>query len=532
MATKPVVQPEAWATDAVYTTGPYVGQPQKVVPPPTFAAEGHRPGASWPTPAEYENSQQNRITGLVRWVFLGSSAGAADAHIVETNAAGRTAVTGLTVNDGVDETAVSITAAATGGNRALLVTCTAGASTAVQVDIGAASTTAVSTATGAGPFATGYNVSMVGTPGGGAGFRCSADAATGGYTIDVLHAGSGNGARIVHIGSGNGLIVNAASGTGGAVVVSGNSTTQALNVTGGNGQPAIAAVAGTNATAALVALGAGTSYGIDATGGASSGSADAIRGTAVNAGAAGVHGRSASGAGSGCGVQGDGLGAGQIGIFGTATAGYAFLFQGDSTPPLYAIGRFVPQSVDPTASTSTGDWTISLQNQFRYCVSGFGYKPIMSMPTNGSAVLGVANMAYLAVVTVSASGASWNNVLTVTCSASQGNGFASVAGGNTVKVRFTCEVRTTSLAPNTLNLQFLDLTTGGPAFAAWTGTGSGTAAGYYLGFSVLDWQRAVVAESNRTPTLDGDLTIQVQAQSVAGVNLQIRNARLEIIGSY
>lgn len=375
-------------------------------------------------------------------------------------------------------------------------------------------------------------IAMTGTPNTGTGIRVNADNTTAAPAVRVEHQGTGSGVSVIQVGSGTAGLFNASGGSGFALQVNGNASNVGAAFTGGAAQPAMQVLAGTNASAALVALASGTSYGIDATGGAGSGSADAIRGTAVNAGAAGVHGRSSSGAGGGCGVQGDGLGTGQIGIFGTATAGYAFLFQGDSTPPLYAIGRFVPQSVDPTSSTSTGDWTISLQNQFRYCVSGFGYKPIVSMPTNGSAVLAVANMAYNTTVTVNTSGASWTNVISAACLASQGNGFASQAAGNTVKIRFTCEVRTTSAAANTLNLQFLDLTSGGPAFAAWTGTGSGATAGYYLGSAVLDWQRAVVAESNRTPVSDGDLTIQVQAQSAAGVNLQIRNARLEIIGSY
>ena len=102
MPTKPIVQPEAWATDAVYTTGPFIGQPQKVVPPGAFAAEGHRPGSLYPTPAEYENSQQNRITELCRWLFLGTSAPDPDAHVVETNASGYAGLFGLDITNTVD----------------------------------------------------------------------------------------------------------------------------------------------------------------------------------------------------------------------------------------------------------------------------------------------------------------------------------------------------------------------------------------------------------------------------------------------
>lgn len=530
MATKPAVQPEAWATDAVYTTGPFVGQPQKAVPPAAFAAEGHRPGSLWPTPAEYENSQQNRITGLARWVFAGSFAGGSDAHIVETDAAGRTAVTGLTVNDPVDETAVSITAVATAANFGLLVSCSTGG-TAVATSIGNAGAINYLGGTGSGAGAEGMRIAMTGTPNTGTGIRVNADAATAAPALRAEHQGSGQGLLITHIGSGDAAVINAA-GSGFALTVFGNSSNVASSFVGGAGQAAIQAVAGTNAPAAIGAQASGTSYGIDALGGAGSGSADAIRGTAVNVGAVGVHGRSSSGAGNGAGLQGDGIGDGQIGVFGTAVNGYAFLFQGDATPPLYAIGRFVPQSVDPTASTSTGDWTISLQNQFRYCVSGFGYKPIMSMPTNGSAVIGINNIANgAAVVVVSSVSPSWDNIISVTCSASQGNGFASEAAGNTVKVRFTCEIRTTSAATNRINLRFVDLTSGGP-FATWTGAGGGATDGFTLPADTVEWQRVIVAEANRAPDVDGDLTIQVQGQATSGTAMQIRNARIEIIGSY
>lgn len=535
MATKPSSTPEIWASNALYTTGPFIGLSSKVVPAPAIAAEGHRPGAAFPTPAEYENSQQNLITTWIKnWLSLGSSAGAADAHVVETNAAGRTAVTGLTVNDPVDETAVSITSVATAANMGLLVSCTTGG-TAVATSIGNAGAINYLAGTGSGAGAEGVRVAMTGTPNTGTGYRVNADAATAAPGVRIEHQGSGHGLLLTHIGSGQGAIINAASGSGFGLTVNGNSSNVAASITGGAGQAALQAIAGNNAAAAIGAQAAGTSYGIDALGGAGSGSADAIRGTAVNVGAVGVHGRSSSGAGNGAGVQGDGIGAGQIGVFGTATAGYAFLFQGDSTPPLYPIGRFVPQSADPTASTSTGDFTISVQDQFRYCVAGFGYKPFMSMPTNGSAVIGVANLANGAVpIVVNASGASWNNVLTVSCLASQGNGFYSQLAGNTVKVRFTAEVRTTSLAANVLNLQLVD-TTGVPfTFASWTGSGSAPTAGFLLGVADTGWQRTILAEGNRAPGSDGNLTIQVQAQKTGGgaSNMEIRNARLEVLGAF
>lgn len=519
MAVKPLTQPIYWATDPVYSTGPFIGQPQKVTPPLAYAAEGHRPGSNFPTPAEYENDQQYNLTGLARWVFAGSAAGAADAHPLETNAAGRTAATGLTINDPVDEVAVQVTGVGV-AVPAVLVTNTSGGGGIVS-QIGNTNGVAMAASLGTGS-GFGFYAGMSGTGLTGTGFRVDADAATAGSGMIINHAGSGVGVEVTVTGTGRGFTV--VGGTGDEAIV----------VVGGAGQGAITATSGTNGPSAIAAVGAGTAYGIDAFGGNGSGSADGVRGTAVNANAAGVHGRSASIAGGGAGVQGDGIGAGQIGVFGTATAGYAFLFQGDNTPPLYAIGRFVPQTADPTASTSTGDFTISVQDQFRYCVAGFGYKPFMSMPTNGSAVIGVANLAHGAVpIVVNQSGALWNTVLTVSCLASQGNGFYSQLAGNTVKVRFTAEVRTTSVAANVLNLQLVD-TTGAPfTFASWTGSGSAATAGFLLGVADTGWQRTIIAEANRAPGSDGNLSIQVQAQKIgAAANMEIRNARLEVLGAF
>ena len=54
MATKPSTSPRLWGTNALYTTGPFIGQPGKVDPGVGVAAEGHRPGAAFPTPAEFK----------------------------------------------------------------------------------------------------------------------------------------------------------------------------------------------------------------------------------------------------------------------------------------------------------------------------------------------------------------------------------------------------------------------------------------------------------------------------------------------
>lgn len=186
MPTKPSVQPEYWATDAVYTTGPFIGQPQKVVPPGGFAAEGHRPGSLFPTPAEYENSQQNGITGLARWTFAGTFNPDPDAHIVETDSTGRAGLHGLTVTDTADETAVQI-----GGSNTiaptLSVQCTTDA-TRIQADLGTSNGIGFDTQCGAGTCV-GYNVFMATSPG--TGMNLQADAGTTGRPLVVTNAGTG-----------------------------------------------------------------------------------------------------------------------------------------------------------------------------------------------------------------------------------------------------------------------------------------------------------------------------------------------------
>ncbi len=82
----------AWATDANYAAGPAAGNPTKILIP--NAGQALVPGDD--LVPEYMNQAYSEISAWVTWVFDGSSAGAADAHIVETDANGDTAVQDLT----------------------------------------------------------------------------------------------------------------------------------------------------------------------------------------------------------------------------------------------------------------------------------------------------------------------------------------------------------------------------------------------------------------------------------------------------
>lgn len=95
MATKPTV-PFTWSTDANFSSGAASGNPTKVDPAgwPTNL-QGFVPGVA--IVAEFVNKLFNNLGLWTGWLNSGSSTGAADAHIVETNGAGITTLTGATV---------------------------------------------------------------------------------------------------------------------------------------------------------------------------------------------------------------------------------------------------------------------------------------------------------------------------------------------------------------------------------------------------------------------------------------------------
>lgn len=141
-----------------------MGQPKKVVPAAAVASEGHRPGSLFPTAAEHENSQQFNITSwIVDWLALGSSAGAANAHPLETDSAGGTQVQRLTIADLVDEVALTVAASNTIA-PAVLITSSGTFPALVQADTGATDQTGF-TATGSGGSPILYDGSLFGSSG-------------------------------------------------------------------------------------------------------------------------------------------------------------------------------------------------------------------------------------------------------------------------------------------------------------------------------------------------------------------------------
>lgn len=95
---KPVDNVDLWAKDAVYTNGPYAGLANKQAIPAAVASEGFIPGAANPSAAEHVNDYLQKLSALARWVFDGSFAGGADAHIVETDGDGQAQLAQLYVS--------------------------------------------------------------------------------------------------------------------------------------------------------------------------------------------------------------------------------------------------------------------------------------------------------------------------------------------------------------------------------------------------------------------------------------------------
>lgn len=498
MPTKPSDQPEYWATDAVYTTGPFIGQPQKVVPPGAFAAEGHRPGSLYPTPAEYENSQQNRITGLARWVFAGTFNPDANAHIVETASSGYAGLFGLDITNTVDAASAFTVSSVNTLIPAAYIECLTGAS-GLQVNVGTSAAAAIEGDTFAG---TGTCVAavMTGTLAGGAGLRATADAATTADALVVDHAGSGRGAVITHTG---------ASGV-------------ALRVTGNTGDAAIEASAAGNQSA-VIATAAGTGVGVIGVSSATAGSVG-VYGVLANNTGAGVYGITGGGAGtSATGVLGEGLASGAAvrgtgtnyagGVFSsTNAAGVALYFPGKATDPTNVFdGR-----LDFNTTTRTLVLSDSSDSAYRDVWTSRGGLAIGATTGDSATTLG---------------GVAWVTLCTLNLTGSN----APHRGGVTLALRFMGTARSVAGAgvANTLNIRIRD-TTAGATLVTYAGAGAGAGAGFYLPAApaTFDWTTTIGFDVSYTIPSAGNRTFVAEIQTATANNIQVGRASLVPFGCY
>lgn len=491
MAVKPLVQPEIWASNALYTTGPFIGSASKVVPAAGIAAEGHRPGANFPTPAEYENSQQNAITLLSQWTFAGSFAGGADAHICEVDSSGEGQVERWRV---VPSNAFSY---------AMFVQAPPNAGFAIQAAGGSllGDATIIGLTTGPGAAIEGVSgtagACFVATPSGsGAGFSCTV--------------------------GGTGQAMNLIGGTGAT----------AVTIAGGSGQSGMLVSSGNNGAVAAQFIGAGTALGIVASGGANSASATGVRGDALHADAVGVHGRTSTSASTtASGVHGEARGSGTAGVHADGgVVGRGLVAQADASSPAYSAMRVVPQDADPTSATSDGEviWHAN-HKTLRTCVAGYGYR---SMPTMGpgSALIVNETSATTAADGV-AGGGLYSDVLTAMCSTADGTGVYGQAAGAEVFISVSFDVRTNTAATNTINVGLIDVTNGNVDIARWAGVGTAGNNGFFLSAAVTSWQRTVVCNVRYPIVADGDLEVKLEI-GATGSAAEVRNVSITIMGTF
>lgn len=279
-----------FATNANYSTGPFTGSPTKVIP--TDLGNGFVPGIG--IPAAHHNYLWN-ISGswINDWLSQGTSAADLDAHIVETDSTGQTNIAGLVLGG---------TAA---GYQSLIVTENSGATSA------------------AGSFTnSGGGFALLGTTNG-------ASAA-----IRGVCTGTAPGVEGRALGTNNNGVEGVGRGTGAGVVGE-----------GGNDGPGV------------VGTGGGSSFanGMEATGGAVGG--HGILAVTQADGNYGVLGQTtATSSVFGAAVYGSVQGGDATALYGNSAAGdgYAVVAQADSSAPVRAAIRMVPQSDDPSVG-SEGD---------------------------------------------------------------------------------------------------------------------------------------------------------------------------------
>lgn len=480
MATKPLITPRIWCSAGVYTTGPFIGDISRVDPGAGIAAEGYRPGANFPTAAEHANYEAfHETTWITSWVALGSFTGAADAHLVETNAAGRSQLQGLTLDDAVDETVLNVV----GVNAlapAVLVNSSTGGGPAIQAIIDPDSfgfTTTVGAGTGSG-----VSVALQGTLAGGAGVDVSDDASGEGDGFRAVLGGDGNGVKSTVSGGGfAGYFIH--NGPNAALRVDGSPTSTAMVINGNGGTTGLFVDADGTTTAALL-LG-GDAAGTDAcTAQVGNTSGKAYVATLQNASTSASRGFYCSTSTSSAAVPAEFVANGT-----GADGNYAVILTGDQTAPTKGIVLMTPQNADPSGGGVAGGLAMSTAKgltggnfadgtwrSYWNSQDGFsiGYSLSDSVTTNGNLV--------------------WVTGTTLTIA---NNGDSPKVAGATLIFRLSCNVRvTTAGGTKVLGVWMQDVTNGGATvFLRNPSAGIGSTSGYPLATADTNWQPTCIVRT-------------------------------------
>lgn len=305
MPTKPVTSPAIWASNANWTVGPHAGQPTKVTPAAGESQNGHVGGQTFK--GQHSNYLHNlHTTWITNWLALGSSAGAADAHIVETDSSGATSVRSIDVIGG-----------SSFGVRAVGTLGAGPATGVIGIGVGAPGVTG-----------TGGNAVMSGV----------GNALTGGVGVRGLSGTTNGTAGVLGIGNATGDhpgVEGRGSGTGPGL----------LAVGGGTAGHGVEATSGTVTGDGVRGTALGNGSGVFGTG------SPGVQGTANDTTANfGVNGSTLGGSDSACaGVRGSGVGD-ATGVLGVAVDGYAMIAQPLATTR--GAIRVVPQASQPGTAQS------------------------------------------------------------------------------------------------------------------------------------------------------------------------------------
>jgi hypothetical protein len=497
MATKPATAPRRWGTNPLYTTGPFIGQPGKVDPGIGVAAEGHRPGAAFPTPAEFENYQQDRITNWVTdWLRLGAFDPDPDAHLVETDATGRAGVHGLDVINTVDEIAVNISGVNT-FVPTVLATCATGA-TVFQADIGTSSGTGFSCSVQGAGVGSAFNATLTTSSTGAAGLRVTG-LNTGAVGVDIDFTG------------GAGLpfrITNGANNTRAAFIDSlGSVTAMGLDVRVGGFSAAIQATGGPGGGNAVRAFQqGGTGYAVYATTSATATSAArAVRAVA-------------SGAATGLeAVAASSIGADNAAVRASVTGGFA-------SSELHFVGRAGDSTTTSAGrvnqNTTTGTLTISdpyvgEQKDFHASRGGLA----LGCGANNSATNTNNNSAAYTTAAIL-------NLVGLN---------APRRAGVKVVLRFSCSAGRTSTVNPTgiIDFQLIDVTANpGVHIFRRQGAGNLVGAGYILTENSLGWQKCITFDFEYTIPAAGDRIFHCEFKPSTTDGVIIRDPVLTPLGAY
>ncbi len=319
MATRPIGNPPIWSSIDFYPPGvdPWSGNARSV-PIPTGEVGGFTPETG--IVAEYANAEFKVLSTWVEWLSFGSNAAGLDAHVIETDSTGVSAIAGLTAG-GTAGAFPAITATANAGATGSVISATNNSGGfAILANSNGVLAAIRGVSTGVQPGIEGRN-----TGGGGPGV-----------------SGTGDGA-------GSGVV-----GTGGATGDGGTFTGGATSGAGVSGT-AIGAFFGVAGVSSATSAGAG---GVSGT--ATRNDSTGVSGLALVAGANPLS-ESASAV--------LGLGVDASGVYGKSTNGYGVW--AESTGVIRASLHVEPQASDPIAPLEGDVWYNAAEDKLKGRISSF-----------------------------------------------------------------------------------------------------------------------------------------------------------------